>query len=184
MGYIYLYYGTGGGKTTSALGLALRSVGHLHKVVIVQFMKWFKEAGEVKIEKMISPYYEIHQFGRQGWLRLGEEEKQIEIEGIQIREPEKKDREAAQQGLAFAESSLKSDEVDLIILDEICLAVYAGLLTVGSVLRLLDRIPKRTNVVLTGRYAPKELIEKADFVIKMIDEKSPKSFVTEKGIQY
>ena len=59
LGYIYLYTGTGGGKTTNALGLALRSVGHGHKVVIIQFMKWWKNTGEYKIRKKLQPYYEI-----------------------------------------------------------------------------------------------------------------------------
>ena len=62
MGHIYLYVGTGAGKTTNALGLALRSVGHKHKVIIIQFMKWWKNIGEFKIQKMLAPYYEIYQF--------------------------------------------------------------------------------------------------------------------------
>jgi len=70
MGYIYLYTGTGAGKTTNALGLALRSVGHGHKVVIIQFMKWWKKTGEYKIKKKLYPHYEIYQFGRKGWIGL------------------------------------------------------------------------------------------------------------------
>jgi cob(I)alamin adenosyltransferase len=63
MGYIYLYYGTGGGKTANALGLALRSVGHNKKVVIIQFLKWKKDIGEYLIKERLVPFYEIYQFG-------------------------------------------------------------------------------------------------------------------------
>jgi hypothetical protein len=60
MGHIYLYTGNGAGKTANALGLALRSVGHKRKVIIVQFLKWWKNTGEYKIQKILSPYYEIY----------------------------------------------------------------------------------------------------------------------------
>jgi len=63
MGYIYLYTGTGAGKTTNALGLALRSMGHERKVVIIQFLKWRKDIGEYKIKDKLRHYYEIYQFG-------------------------------------------------------------------------------------------------------------------------
>ena len=64
---IYLYTGEGAGKTTNALGLALRSVGHKHKVIIIQFLKWWKNTGEFKIARKLVPYYRIYQFGRRGW---------------------------------------------------------------------------------------------------------------------
>jgi cob(I)alamin adenosyltransferase len=182
-GHIYLYYGTGGGKTTNALGLALRSVGHRHKVVVIQFMKWYQETGEYKIKDMISDYYEIRQFGRPGWLKLGEENSKIKSEFL-TRQPSEEDQEAAQKGLEFAQQKLKEGQTDLLILDELCLAVKSDLLTLSSVLSLLDNIPAKTTVVLTGRYASKELIDKADFVNEIVEIKSPKKFVTDKGIQY
>ena len=78
MGYIYLYTRTGGGKTANALGLALRSVGHGRKVVIIQFLKWWKNTGEYKIRHKLEPFYEIYLFGRDGWIgldNLGKEDK-------------------------------------------------------------------------------------------------------------
>jgi len=183
MGHIYLYYGTGGGKTTSALGLALRSVGHRHRVCVIQIMKWFTETGEVMVADLISPYYEIHQFGRNGWLKIGTE-KSKSMTGIETRYPTDEDKQAAREGLVYAERVLRNGDHDLLILDEVCLAVHTGLLTVEEVLGVLENIPKRTNVILTGRYAPKELVERADFVNQIIEIKAPRVFVTEKGIQY
>ncbi|MEM3623200.1 MAG: cob(I)yrinic acid a,c-diamide adenosyltransferase [Candidatus Bathyarchaeia archaeon] len=170
MGYIYLYTGTGAGKTTNALGLALRSVGHKRKVVIIQFLKWWKKTGEYKIRNMLSPYYEIYQFGRRGWHglgNLGEEDKKL-----------------AYKALKFAEKIVKEKKPHLLVLDEINLALYCKLLEVKDVLALLDKIPKKTDVVLTGRFAPKELLERADFVNEIVDVKYPKEMVTTKGIQY
>jgi len=170
MGYIYLYTGTGAGKTTNALGLALRSVGHKRKVVIIQFLKWWRKTGEYKIRSMLSPYYEIYQFGRKGWHglgNLGEEDKKL-----------------AYKALKFAEKIVKEKKPHLLVLDEINLALYCKLLEVKDVLVLLDKIPKKTDVVLTGRFAPKELLERADFVNEIVDVKHPKEMVTTKGIQY
>jgi cob(I)alamin adenosyltransferase len=170
MGYIYLYTGTGAGKTTNALGLALRSVGHKRKVIIIQFLKWWKNTGEYKARNLLAPYYEIYQFGRKGWHglnNLGEEDKKL-----------------AKKGLKFAEKIVKEKKPDLLVLDEINLALYCKLLDVKEVLEFLNNIPKRTDVVLTGRYAPKELVERAEFVNEVVDVKYPKKMVTTKGIQY
>ena len=170
MGYVYLYTGTGGGKTTNALGLALRSVGHRHKVVIIQFMKWWKNTGEYKIRKRLEPHYEIYQFGRKGWIglsNLGEEDKKL-----------------AKKGLKFAERVMREKKPHLLVLDEINLAVHCKLLEANEVLALLDKIPEKTDVVLTGRHAPKELVERADFVNEIVDVKHPERIPTTKGIQY
>jgi cob(I)alamin adenosyltransferase len=170
MGYSYLYTGTGAGKTTNALGLALRSVGHKRKVVIIQFLKWWKNTGEYKIQNMLTPYYEIYQFGRRGLIGLGN--------------LGEKDRKLAGKALKFAEKIAKQEKPDLLVLDEINLALYCKLLEAQQVLDLLDKIPKKTDVVLTGKYAPKELIDRLDFVNEVVDVKYPSEMVTTKGIQY
>jgi cob(I)alamin adenosyltransferase len=170
MGNVYLYSGTGAGKTANALGLALRSVGHKRKVIIIQFLKWWKNTGEYRIQKMLEPYYEIYQFGREGWIglgTLGEEDKKL-----------------AEKALKFAEKIVNEKKPDLLVLDEINLALYSQLLDVKDVLRLLDKMPKGTDVVLTGRFAPQELIDRADFVNEIKEIKSAKTTVTTKGIQY
>jgi cob(I)alamin adenosyltransferase len=170
MGYIYLYTGTGGGKTTNALGLALRSVGHGHKVVIIQFLKWWKRTGEYKIRKRLKPEYEIYQFCRKGWIGL--------------KTLGKRDREIAKRGLEFAKKIVKEKKPNLLILDEINLALHCKLLDLGEVLSFLDQIPKKTDVVLTGRHAPKKLKERADFVNEIVDIKHPRRIPSTKGIQY
>jgi cob(I)alamin adenosyltransferase len=170
VGYSYLYTGTGAGKTTNALGLALRSVDHKRKVVIIQFLKWWKNTGEYKIQNMLTPYYEIYQFGRRDWIGLGN--------------LGEKDRKLAEKALKFAEKIAKQEKPDLLVLDEINLALHCKLLEAQQVLDLLDKIPEKTDVVLTGRYAPKELIDKVDFVNEVVDVKYPSEMVTTKGIQY
>jgi cob(I)alamin adenosyltransferase len=170
MGYIYLYTGTGGGKTMNAIGLAMRSIGHKHKVVIIQFLKWWKNIGEYKIRKKLHPYYEIYQFGRKGWIGL---------ENL-----DERDKKLAKRGLQFAKKIVKERKPNLLVLDEINLAVHCGLLNVDEVIEFLDKIPKKTDVVLTGRYASKKLIDKSDFVNEIVDVKHPEKIPTTKGIQY
>jgi len=170
MGYVYLYTGTGAGKTANALGLALRSVGHKRKVIIIQFMKWWKDIGEYKIRDMLFPYYEIYQFGRKGWVGLSNLDEE--------------DRALAHKALEFADKIVKDKKPHLLVLDEISLALYCGLLDIREVTKFLDTIPTRTDVVLTGRYASKELIDRADFVNEVVDIKYPRETVTTKGIQY
>ncbi len=170
MGYVYLYTGTGAGKTTNALGLALRSVGHKRKVIIIQFLKWWKNIGEYKIRKKLAPYYEIYQFGRKGWVGL--------------KNLTEKDKEICRRALEFAKKIAWEKKPHLLVLDEINLALHCKLLDVKEVLEFLDNLPKRTDVVLTGRYAPKELIRRADFVNEIRVIKMPKKIVTTKGIQY
>lgn len=170
MGYVYLYTGMGAGKTTNALGLALRSVGHKRKVVIIQFLKWWKNTGEYKIRKMLAPYYEIYQFGRKGWHGLSNLGKE--------------DKELAHEALRFAEKIVKEKKPHLLVLDEVNLALHCKLLDIEEILEFLDNLPKETDIVLTGRFAPKELIKRAEFVNEIIAIKYPKKMVTTKGIQW
>jgi cob(I)alamin adenosyltransferase len=186
MGYVYLYSGTGAGKTTNALGLALRSIGHGQKVVIIQFMKWWKKIGEYKIKNKLKPHYEIYQFGRPGWLKTDEKNNEVKYRGMnfKVRTIEELDRKLAEKGLELAKNIMEKKQPHLLVLDEINLAVHSNLLGVQDVLNFLKKIPKRTTVVLTGRYAPKELIDRADFVNEIVEVKYPQKFVTTKGIQY
>lgn len=169
MGNIYLYHGTGGGKTTSALGLALRSVGQGNKVIIVQFMKGRKDIGEYMISSRLCPDYEIHQFGSEGWVNLDN--------------PSEEDRRRAQEGLVFVRKALDS-KPNLLVLDEIGLAAHVNLISTIEILEILDSIPEKTDVVITGRWVPRELVERADFVNEITDVKHPAKISTVKGIHY
>jgi len=170
-GYVHLYTGDGEGKTITAFGLALRAVGHGYKVIIVQFMKGRKDIGEYKIRDRLSPEYEIYQFGRK--------------EFVNLKNPDPIDRKLAEEGLRFAKEALKR-KPRLLILDEINLAVTIGLLKLSDVLSLLDEVPPETTVILTGRRAPKELIERADLVTEMREIKHPmrKGVPARRGIEY
>jgi len=184
MGYIYLYTGTGGGKTANALGLALRSVGHKKSVVIIQFLKWKKDIGEILIKEKLTPYYEIYQFGREAW--LGEEEKTAEFAGekFTVESVKDHDKALAKQGLDFATQVLREKKPHLLVLDELGLATQWKLLSIKDVLKLLDNIPNETTVVITGRLAPKKLVDRADFVNVVQEVKMPKHFKLTEGIQY
>lgn len=184
MGYIYLYTGTGGGKTANALGLALRSIGHNKTVVIIQFVKWRKDTGEYIVKNKLGDLYEIHLFGREVW--LGKEDmtaefggEEFKVEGITDR-----DKELAEDGLAFAAKIMQEKKPHLLVLDEVNLAVHWKLLDAKKVLQLLRKVPEETTVVMTGRYAPQEFVDRADFVNIVQDVKMPKHFKLTEGTQY
>ena len=183
MGYVYLYFGTGGEKTANALGLALRTVGHGKKAVIIQFLKWRKDIGEYLVRDRLKPFYEIYQFGREAW--LGKEEKTEEFAGekFRIENVKHSDRVLAEKALDFAAKVMKQ-KPHLLVLDEINLAACWGLVQVKDVLSLLDEVPAETTVVMTGRLAPKEFIERAEFVNVVQEVKMPNKFELTEGIQY
>lgn len=168
---VYLWTGTGAGKTTSALGVALRSIGWGHKVVIIQFMKGWKNIGEYKIAKKLKNY-QIYQFGRKQF--------------VNMKKPAKEDVKIANEGLEFAEKILKTKKPDLLILDEINLAAAIGMVPKKKVLKLLDKASPKTTIYMTGRYAPKEFIERADFAteIKQIKHPADKRIPAKKGIEF
>ena len=168
---IYLFTGEGGGKTIAALGLALRSIGHKRKVVIIQFMKGRKDVGEYKAAQKLAPYLKVYQFGRKGF--------------VNPRNPLEKDKILARQGLEFAKRILKK-KPNLLILDEINLALAIGLLDLKEVLKLLRKIPKSMDVVLTGRRASAKLYRLADgvSVVKKVKHVFDKGVPARKGIEY
>ena len=169
---IYLWTGDGWGKTTSALGVSLRAIGNGHKVIIIQFMKGWKNTGEYLIRGRLKPNYNIYQFGRK--------------EFVNLKKPSPKDKELARKGFEFAKQAVKK-KPNLLILDEINIAVKIGLLDADEVIKFLDSIPKTTAVYLTGRYAPKKLVDRADYVTEIKAVKYPaikKGQKAKKGIDY
>ena len=170
-GYVHVYTGDGEGKTLTAFGLALRAIGHGYKVIIVQFMKGRKDVGEYKVKDRLQPEYEIYQFGREDF--------------IDLNNPQPIDYELARKGLELAEEALKR-RPRVLVLDEINLATAIGLVKVEDVLKLLEKVPEETVVVLTGRRAPKEFIEVADLVTEMREIKHPhkRGVEARKGIEY
>lgn len=181
---VYIITGDGAGKTTSSLGMAMRSLGHGHKVVMIQWMKHWKNTGEYKIQRVLGKNYRVYQFGYPGWLKLSKSDAKFGSHKYKVHSAENIDREYALRGLRKAEEVVKKEKPHLLILDEICLAVASGLVTSDEVLQLLDKIPKKMDVVLTGRHAPRKLIKRADFVNEVVAKKYSSRQRAKKGIQY
>ncbi len=166
---VYLWTGPGWGKTTSALGAALRALGHNKKVVFIQFMKGRKNIGEYKIRKKLGKNFEIYQFGRPGWVNL--------------KNPSNKDKQLAQQALNFAKKKAK-EKPFLLVLDEINVAVAIKLIKEKEVIDFLNQIPPSVHVYLTGRWATPKLKKRANWVNIITPTKGPKKLIGEKGIDY
>ena len=170
-GLVQVYTGDGKGKTTAALGLALRALGWNKKVCIIQFIKGGKKLGEINITQKLIPRFSIHQFSHSSKIIL---------------RPTKKDKEVARKTLEFAEKIINSKKFDLVILDEINPALQLKLINIDEVLDLIKNKPKNLELVLTGRNAPKKIIQKADLVTEMKLIKHPyyKKISARKGIEY
>lgn len=152
-GYIQVYTGDGKGKTTASLGQAMRALGHDLKVFVIQFMKGNIEYGELEMSNRLSPQFTLKQMGRETF--------------VDKKNPDPRDIEMACEALALAKKTISEDSVDMLILDEINIALDFKLIDLGDVLKLLDNKPEKMELILTGRYAPKEIIERADLVTEM-----------------
>lgn len=169
-GMVHVYTGNGKGKTTAALGLALRAVGHGKKVYILQFMKGW-ETGEKKAALML-PLLTMKQFGRKKLLKMGN--------------VEKKDGELAKKGMELAREIIKQGKCDLLILDEANVALAFGLIKKEELIELIKSKPRNMELVITGRYAKKEIVKMADIVTEMKEIKHPykKGVAARKGIEW
>ncbi len=156
-GYIQIYTGNGKGKTTAALGLALRAAGHGLKVYIGQFLKG-QMYGELVSVKKLSPLITIKQFGRKGYIHV-------------TKNPDEEDIKRAKRGLKKCFEAMLSKKYRIIILDEINVAVDFNLLSKEEVHKFLDQKPDEVEIILTGRYAPPSFIKRADLVTEMKEKK-------------
>ncbi|ATW28354.1 cob(I)yrinic acid a,c-diamide adenosyltransferase [Candidatus Formimonas warabiya] len=171
-GLIQVYTGNAKGKSTASFGLALRAAGHGFKVVIIQFMKTGSFYGEITSFKRLAPEIEIYSYGKEGFVhRRGVTEEDIAL---------------AHKALAHAEKVMLSPDTDILILDEINNALYFQLLTIQEVISLLDKKPEQVEIVLTGRNAPEEILERAHLVTEMKEIKHPfhQGINSRKGIEY
>ncbi len=173
-GFVIVYTGDGKGKTTAAIGMAMRAIGRGWKVLMVQFMKGTWHYAELDTAKRLAPDFEIVPMGV-GFYKI-----------LDDHHTDEEHRAAALSALQFARAKMESGEYDLLILDEINNAISTGLLPLGEVLKLLDVKPADFSVVLTGRAAPPELIDRADLVTEMREIKHPyqKGILAQKGIDY
>jgi cob(I)alamin adenosyltransferase len=165
-GLTIVYTGPGKGKTTAALGMALRALGHGWRVLVIQFFKgdWPVVFGELEMGKRLAPQLDVLQLGKGFVQHMGD------------RKPFDEHLAAAKEALRTAREQIASGAYDLIVLDEIIYAIdYAGvqLISLEEVLGLLDAKPPALHLVLTGRNAPQALIDRADLVTEMHEVKHP-----------
>jgi cob(I)alamin adenosyltransferase len=155
-GYVHVYTGDGKGKTTAALGMALRAAGAGLKVLIVQFMKG-QHYSEITALEKLTPQIEIVQTGRSRCIR------REEVEAV--------DREEAMKGIYRARQALAESDIDMLILDEILVAHWFGLISLKEILKLITDRPAHVELILTGRRAPTQIVQQADLVTEMLEIK-------------
>lgn len=170
-GYIQVYTGNGKGKTTAALGLALRAAGYGFRSYIAQFLKG-QPYGEIEAVKKLGGTIIIEQFGRKGFIHVTEN-------------PDEEDIARARRALERSLEVMLSGKFQIIILDEINVALYFNLLSEKEVLDFLAKKPESVEIILTGRYAPTSILRRADLVTEMKERKHyyQKGIRARKGIE-
>ena len=173
-GYVQIYTGDGKGKTTAAVGQAVRSVGNGLKVYMLQFLKT-GETGELDIAKLIGDKFQIFRFQTQEgfFWNLNDEEKAILQTEVNT-------------AYDFAMEVVKNDKCDVFILDEIMGVLSNKLLSEEQVMELIDKKPINMELILTGRNAPKSIMEKADLVtnMKKVKHYIDKGIYAREGIEF
>lgn len=169
-GQIQVYTGNGKGKTTAALGLALRAAGAGLRVYIGQFMKG-RHYSELDAAKKLAPLITIEQYGRPEFCVPGK----VSEEDFRL----------AREGMEKIKAALFSNEYDIVVMDEICTALHFKLIEVEEVLKAMRAKPENVELILTGRYAPDAVLDAADLVTEMREVKHyyGKDIPARKGIE-
>jgi len=170
-GLVEIFTGNGKGKTSAALGVAMRASGHGLRTHIVYFMKGNYPYGEQKVLPQL-PNISFNTFGQEEF-----------VDPANVKPEE---REQAKQALNEAQRAIFSGEYDLVILDEVNVAVAWQLVDLEEVIKLIKKKPENVELILTGRYADEKLIELGDVVTEMTEIKHPyrKGITSRKGIDY
>ncbi len=168
-GYIQIYTGNGKGKTTAALGLSVRAVCANKSVFFAQFMKG-QDYAELDAIKYL-PNFKLKQYGSPNFI---------------IKKASKKDIKLAKEGLKEVSDIIINGDYDIVVLDELNMAIYFELISVKEVIKLLDKKNIKTEIIITGRNAPVELIDYADLVseIKEVKHYYNQGLIARKGIEY
>jgi cob(I)alamin adenosyltransferase len=154
LGLVQVYTGNGKGKTTAAVGQALRASGHNLKSVIIQFLKGGSYTGEFKIQERLEPFFKIYQFGNPYFINKN---KILE-----------KDLELNRNGFNLAyEIATQPNDIHILVLDEINVAAHMGIIKTDEIINLMKNKRKDIELILTGRYASQEIIDAADLVTEM-----------------
>lgn len=170
-GLVEIFTGDGKGKTSAALGIALRALGHGLRVHIVYFMKGEFPYGEQKALSQLSNVT----FARFGFETF--------VDPSKVKPEEK---EEARKALGAARKAMLSLEYDIVVLDEVNVAAAWNLIDIDEVLKLIGDKPEKVELILTGRYADAKLIDLADLVTEMVKVKHPfdKGILSRQGIDY
>ncbi len=170
-GLVQVYTGDGKGKTSAAFGAALRAIGRGLRVYIIQFIKGGFDYGELHVVKKL-PNLKLAAFGRGKFV--------TEVS------PHEEDVKLAEEALKLAKEVIGSGQYDIVVLDEINVALNLKLVTVDEALQLIKNRPKHVELILTGRYAPIQIVEVADLVTEMKEIKHPftEGVTPRKGIEY
>ena len=173
-GLTIVYTGKGKGKTTAALGIALRATGYKKKICMIQFIKGSWHYGEMDSSKRLEPEFEMIAIGK-GFVGI--------IDDISTKTDHQK---IAKEAIKISNEKIQSGKYDIVILDEINYAVNLDLISLSDVLDLVKSKPQNVDLILTGNYAKKELIEVADLVTEMKEIKHPfqQGIKAKKGIDF
>jgi cob(I)alamin adenosyltransferase len=191
LGLVQVFTGTGKGKTTAALGLTMRALGHGFRVHMIQFMKGRGYAGELTMAAKLSPLFTISQFGRScgysALIRQGYRKCQACGECfVKDRGTNPEDLEYVRLAVSEAEEFMRDKACDILILDEIGNVLRYKMLTIEQVLDLIRKKPANMELVLTGRGIPEEIMAAADLVTEMKEVKHPfkKGVGSRRGVEY
>ncbi len=173
-GLIIIYYGNGKGKTTAALGVALRAIGYNHNVCMIQFIKGEWDYGELYSSNKLKPNFELIVTGK-GFVGIIDDDHLI---GEHI--------QSSKNALKIAREKIISNKYNTIILDEINYALKLNLITENEVISLLSFKPVELNIIMTGNYLSNKILELADLVTEMKEVKHPykKGLKAKKGIDF
>ena len=173
-GLVIVYTGNGKGKTTAALGLAIRAVGYDHKVCMLQFIKGSWHYGEMDSSKKLEPNFELIAVGK-GFVGI-----------LDDNSPREEHEKYAAEAVRICREKIFSEKYDVIILDEVNYAITLGLIDVQEIIKIIKEKPSDLDLVLTGRDVKEEIVELADLVTEMKEIKHPfKSGIkAKKGIDF
>jgi cob(I)alamin adenosyltransferase len=173
-GLVIVYTGNGKGKTTAALGMALRAIGYDHKVCMLQFIKGSWHYGEMDSSKKLEPNFELIAVGK-GFVGI-----------LDDNSPREEHEKYAAEAVRICREKIFSEKYDVIILDEVNYAINLGLIDVQEIIKIIKEKPSDLDLVLTGRDVKEEIVELADLVTEMKEIKHPfKSGIkAKKGIDF
>lgn len=173
-GLVHVYTGDGKGKTSAALGLALRAISYKKRILIVQFIKGPWRSGELNIVGRLKPYLRIMAMGK-GFVKILGDRQSWQVH-----------KKAAQAALKFAKRAMASNKIDILILDEINVAVKERLITIQQIISLIKTKPQKLELVLTGRAGHPKVIQLADYAseIQLIKHPFQKGILARRSIDY